>query len=187
MEFMNTLVGGRMNRSYNDTGDTVVFRQTWAEVGALFDYQAIKSDTFASALAGGQIGNWSPEFGVGNRETLYMETSYSTDAGDFCNEFWGVNVYGTAITEGTSQAPTCVASNSYTFPAYHNRQAYYGSGSTTGGGDYRLNSNSPAINFFPSGTNTLPYDLQGQIRNNSGWGSAGAYAQEIILTQVFGW
>jgi hypothetical protein len=186
MNYANTYVGGRLNRSYNETGDTTAFRQTWAEVGNIFDYQAIKSDTFASAQSGGTVGNWSPEFGVGNRETLYIETSYSTDSGDFCNEFWGVNVYGTTITEGTSQSPTCVATNSYTFPAYKSRQAYNGS-TGSGGGDYDLLSSSPAINFFPSGTNVLPYDLAGQLRNNSGWGSAGAYAQEKLLTTVFGW
>ena len=181
MNFMNTYVGGRLNRSYNETGDTPAFRQAWAEVGDIFDFQAIKSDTFASGLSGGQVGNWSATYGTGNRETLYMETAYSTDSGTFCNEFWGVNVYGTAITEGTTQSPTCVATNSYTFPAYVSRQAYNGSAGT-GGGNYHLNSNSPAVNFFPAGTCVLPYDISGQIRNCSGYGSAGAYEQAIIQT-----
>jgi hypothetical protein len=184
MDWGNVYVGGRLNRAYNETGNTVAFRQNWSEIGDIFDFQANKSDTFAGSPGGGQIGNWSVAYGTGARETLYMETSYSTDSGTFCNEFWGVNVYGTAITEGTAQSPTCVATNSYTFPAYVSRLAYNGSAGT-GGGNYHVNSNSPAINFFPAGTNFLPYDLSGQLRNNWGWGSAGAFDQSIVLPGVF--
>ncbi len=186
MYWNNTVVGGRTNRDYQDNGSTVLFRQTWSEVGNILDNAALKSDTFGTQ-AGGRVGNWSNAYGTGTRSNFFAGTAYSIDSGQFCNEFWGLNTYGGAITEGTTASPTCVATNTPNFPAYDNRAAYAGSGGTSGGGDYDLLSSSPAINFFPSGTNILPYDIAGQIRNNSGWGSAGAYAQEKLLTQVFGW
>jgi hypothetical protein len=70
---------------------------------------------------------------------------------------------------------------------YNNRSAWDGTLANTGYGDYRLNSPSPAINFILPTQAVLPYDFAGQLRNNSGWGSAGAYAQEMLLTPVFGW
>ena len=70
---------------------------------------------------------------------------------------------------------------------YTPRAGFTGSAGGSGNGNYNLLSNSPAINFFPSGTNILPYDIAGQVRNNSGWGSAGAYEQAKILTTVFAW
>lgn len=53
---------------------------------------------------------------------------------------------------------------------------------TNNGENYHLNSGSPAANFFAAGTNILPYDISGQIRNNVGYGSAGAFEQAIVQT-----
>lgn len=64
------------------------------------------------------------------------------------------------------------------------------SGSSTGDAcSNNCASYTPAAGDFIilKGGTTWPYDIAGQIRNNSGWGSAGAFAQEKLLTPVFGW
>ena len=185
MSWNNTLVGGRINRAYNETGTTTYLRQAWAEVGNILDFNAIKSDTFGTPSAA-RVGNWYELYGSGNRSDAYLDSSFTTDAGQFCNEFWGLNSYGGTITGGGTQPPTC-STNAYTVAAFKNRQSYIGSGAGAGGGDYHLKSNSVAVNLFASMSQTLPYDISGQLRNNSGWGSAGAYEQAIVMTPVFGW
>jgi hypothetical protein len=184
----NVLVGGRMNRSYNETGSTALFRQAWSLVGNIMDQRAIKSDTFTTAN-GARVGNWSELYASGDRSNLFVEPSGGTTgwaaSGSFCNEFAGINTYDTTLTGG--QPPACNTNTTINYPRYKNRSAYDGTNGNSGGGDYDLLSNSPAINFFPTGTQILPYHLAGQIRNNSGWGSAGAYEQAKILTPVFGW
>jgi hypothetical protein len=152
------------------------------------DQRAIKSDTFTTAN-GARVGNWSELYASGDRSNLFVEPSGGTTgwaaSGSFCNEFAGINTYDTTLTGG--QPPACNTNTTINYPRYKNRSAYDGTNGNSGGGDYDLLSNSPAINFFPTGTQILPYHLAGQIRNNSGWGSAGAYEQAKILTPVFGW
>jgi hypothetical protein len=187
MLWNTTAAGGRINRDYNDgsggVDTTVAYYPGFSELSNIFDYNAIKSDTFPTGSAN-RVGNWFGVYSAGSRGNFYLESSYSTDSGQFCNEFWGINTYGTTITAGATQPPDC-STNSYTYIGYHNRQSFIGGGATSGNGDYRLLSSSPAVNLIKSGTNTLPYDLAGQIRNNSGWGSPGAFEQAIGLSGVF--
>lgn len=183
----NVMVGARLNRDYQDTGTSTLLRQTWAEIGNILDDVAIKADTFTGGTGANAVrtGNWGGLYGVGNRSNVYASTAYNSVAGTFCNEFFGLHSNAPAVTSGATQPPTCSTNAAANYPQYNNRKA--GSGSAgAGNGDYRLKSNSPAINLFPATSQILPYDLAGQVRNNSGWGSAGAYEQAIVLTPVFG-
>src|ERR1035437_905520 len=181
MIWNNTIAGGRMNRAYNETNSTVLLRQGWSEVGNLMNVVAIKSDTFNGTRQGGRVGNWAELYGSGNHSDLYVEATGFAATGVFCNEFVGVNTSYPSVSADSTQPLTCATSNTYTYPSFKNYQAGTASGAGSGGGDYDLLSNSPAVNFFPAGTNVLPYDLAGQVRNNSGWGSAGAFEQAKIL------
>ena len=66
-------------------------------------------------------------------------------------------------------------------------ESHGGGDSGTGNGNYHLLSTSIGVNMVPSAMAPLPYDLDGQIRNNSGWGSTGAYEQAVGMIQVFAW
>ena len=188
MIWNNTIVGSRMNRSYNDTGTSTLLRQTWSLVGNLMDQRAIKSDTLVTANAA-RVGNWAELYATGDRSNLFAEVSTGSPgwaaSGTFCNEFAGVNTVDGAGAGG--QPPTCATTATVNLFSYKNRLAFDGTNGSTGGGDYHLLSNSPAINFFPAGTNNMPYDGSGQVRCNDGHGSAGFYEQCIGRTPVFGW
>ena len=202
--WLNTMIGGPLNYAYNSgtgaaSGMIPLLRNQWSTIGNLMEQRAIKSDTYTGygGAAGAMVGNWGALFGTGQRSNGWTELSVGSPGfpavGNFCNEFAGIYTSDTAINTSTSPAG-CATRATINYWSYNNRQAFNGTTGTSGGGDYRLLSNSPATNFFPSnvvypggGSNVLPYDLKGQIRDNSGWGSAGAYEQAIIMTQVFGW
>ena len=99
-------------------------------------------------------------------------------------EFTGIYSYAPAPTCGATN-PCISSTNAITVPKWVNRAAYDGSTTGAGNGNYRLYSSSPASNMLPCQGGALPYDLDGQIRNASCWGAAGAY--EIATnTQVMG-
>jgi hypothetical protein len=195
MYWHDVLVGGRTNRSYNDTGAAPVFRKLWHEVGGIRDQEAIKSDIFGTQNPN-RTGNWAMLYGVGRRSMMNVGASGGATgwagAQTFNLEFPGPGSYNPSGCSENSGSGVLCSTNAINggpsyFVNYVNRNAYDGGTAGTGNGDYRLKSNSPAINFIPSGGAVLPYDLAGQIRNNSGWGSAGSYEQAIVMTQVFGW
>lgn len=196
MLWHNVIVGGRMNRGYNDSGTLALFRTAWSEVGDLRDLDAIKSDTFGTQSAN-RVGNWAVMYGVGRRSVATAELSGGTTGwtgtASFRNEFPGVFVYepawgGTNANGTSTTSPIASAVNTtINFFTYNNRLAFDGTSANAGYGDYRLKSSSNVVNFIPSGQGVLPFDFAGQLRNNSGLGSAGAYEQAIIATQTFGW
>ena len=185
----NTLTGQRINRNYNETGSSPLYRYLWQEVGQLYESTAIKSDTFSTANAG-RVGNWAGEYSVGYWGDFDAETGTVSNpvgvANQFQAEFNGIqNAF--RIPNSNAQQSGEPPSNSALMTAvgyvnYVSRASWDGTSVGAGNGNYRLKSNSPAAHMM---TNcVLPYDLDGQVRNCSGWGSAGAYEQARLLTGV---
>lgn len=183
MMWHNTITGGRINRCYNDSGSTPYFRTLWSEIGGIHDQEAFKSDTWTTANAA-RVGNWACQYGVGRRGMVNVEATGWAATGTFQLEFGGISSYNPAVTNAVS--PVSTQTNAATFPQYVNRASFETTGtSTSGGGDYRLKSNSPAVRMIPQTMAVLPYDLDGNPRNLAGQGSAGPYEQAISLTPVF--
>lgn len=188
----NVLVGGRMNASYDDSGDTPLIKTDWASVGNLMDQDAIKTDTFNGTPSGARIGNWEPLYGVGRRFSMTQEPGQGTWAAspNFRFEFPGLTVYegpwaGTnanGTSTGNPIAGTAVSNTNYF--NYNNRSAFDGTSAGTGYGDYRLLTSSRANSLVTAGQQVLPYDFAGIPRDNRGLGAIGAYEQ-TILPQVF--
>ena len=194
MLWQNTLTGQRINRCYNDNGSTPYFRYLWQEIGQLYEASAMKSDTFVTANAA-RVGNWACEYGVGYYGQADMEVGFNSttpvgSSADFKPEFTGLNSYFTIPNTNAQQAlepvgPTSSgtsAFNALTLARFVSRASWNGNAIGAGNGNYRINSNSAAAHLIPSGGCVVPYDLDGHIRNCSGWGAAGAY--EIPQTGV---
>jgi hypothetical protein len=187
MQWGNTYTGQRINRNYNDSGSAAYLRYLWQEVGQLYDSTAIKSDTFTTGNAA-RVGNWAGEYSVGYWGSFDAETNNVGVNNQFQVEFSGIN-NGFRIpnsnAQQTNEPPDDGAlATALGFVSYVNRQSWNGTTVGAGNGNYRLNSNSPAAHMIQHGGCVLPYDLDGQIRNCSGWGSAGAYEQARLLTGV---
>jgi hypothetical protein len=91
-----------------------------------------------------------------------------------------------ALRTGGSAGQWGSTTNSELYILYNNPSAYDRIMAKAGMGDRCLRSSSPVgINMVPSTFGVLPYDLAGQTSDDSGCGSAGAYAQEMLLAQVF--
>jgi len=170
----NTLVGGRINRGYNDTGVTSLLRNLWSEVGELRDVQAIKTDTFATESAN-RTGNWSVLYGVGSRGKYVVEASAGTPGfgatGAFQDEFDGINSYAPAKNGGTN--PITSATNVVDIANFQSRKAFDGTNANAGMGDYNIGPSSPVRSLIRSGGSVLPFDLFGKARANDGTGAAG--------------
>ncbi len=177
MLWHNTVVGGRVNRCYNDNGTVVRLRNLWSEAGEVRDQEAIKADTFAPANAA-RIGNWSCLYGVGRRKVLNTELTGLAASGSFQMEFGGLGSYNPAIT---GSQPPASGTNAAGFPQFVARASYDGASAGAGNGDYRLMSNSPAVRM---GGGVLPYDLNGVARRAMN-GSGGAFEQATLHTPVF--
>jgi hypothetical protein len=196
MLWYNTMSGQRINRCYDDSGLTPYFRYLWQEIGQAYEASAIKTDTFVTANAG-RVGNWACIYGVGFYGIADMEVGYNSttpvgSGADYKPEFTGLMSYFAVPNVNVQHAnqppgPTSNAALSFrllTTGAFVNRQSWNGNAIGTGNGNYRLNSNSAAAHLMQSGGCVLPYDLDGQVRNCSGYGSAGAYEQARLLTGV---
>jgi len=167
----NTLVGGRINRGYNDTGSSSLLRTLWSEVGNLIEKEALKSDTFPTADAA-RTGNWPVLYGVGRRGCMNVEATPLAASGQFQLEFDGINSYAPAKNGGTN--PITSATNPIAFSGLLGRLAWNGSTANVGSGDYRMQPHSLLRNLIPSGGAVLPYDIFGVPRKNDGTGAAGA-------------
>jgi len=168
----NTLVGGRINRGYNDTGSSSLLRTLWSEVGNMTEKEAIKSDTFPTADAA-RTGNWPVLYGVGRRGCLNVEATPLAASGQFQLEFDGISSYAPAKNGGSN--PITSATNPIAFSGLLGRLAWNGGTANVGGGDYRIQPHSLLRNLIPSGGAVLPYDIFGVPRKNDGTGAAGAY------------
>nr|MDA8174517.1 hypothetical protein [Nitrospiraceae bacterium] len=83
----------------------------------------------------------------------------------------------------------------YNFSAMHpgnwydfvNRQAWDGTSTYNGDGDYHLTFGSPSVDLVPASGAVLPFDIDGNTRFNDGHGSAGAYEKrpDTVAGAVF--
>ncbi len=192
--YRNTFSGQRINRCYNDSGSTLVLHTLWSEVGQLYDGSALKSDTFNTPPGdAGRVGNWACMWGAGWRDNTSPESATSgTPVGTpgFQPEFGGIHSYylpvrASADAQATAQPPTSTQYKETTWMGFVDRSGYDGVSIGDGNGDYRLKSTSGARNMVSPGGCVLPYDLDGHVCNNSGYGSSGAYEQARVLTPVF--
>lgn len=198
MYWHNVNVGCRINRAYNDGNVNAalpIFRKAWSERYDIRDQEAIKADIFGTTNAN-RTGNWAMLYGVGRVGAVNVNAFGGTTgwagAQTFLLEFPGPYSYQPgSCSENVGSGVLCntntINSGNGYFLFYKNRNAYDGTNPGTGNGDYRLLSNSPAVNIVPGSFSALPYDIAGQLRNLSGYGSPGPYEQQILLTQVFGW
>ena len=172
----NTMIGARIDQLYNYTGSPSpgpLFMTSPSYFGNIWDnynYNGDNSTPTSAAHTGAMVIDYS----IGQFANLKAQTQ----SAGFQGVFVGTGSIFGGVTPSTTAKPQFVSDNSY-------NDGLGGNG--TGNGNYHLNSNSPANNLILRGTAVLPYDISGQIRNNSGWGSAGTYEQAIIQTQVFGW
>ena len=77
----NAFLGNRCLTAYDDTGTTPHWRVLWSMKNNLWDWKAIKSDTFVTA-SGARTGNWAVVYGAGCVGELSpgMTNRYSTPA-----------------------------------------------------------------------------------------------------------
>lgn len=125
--------------------------------GNIFGGYYNKSDLYGTANAN-RIGNWWEHFGT----LCYANVIRYTD---IANDFDGIG------TLAAPQDPLFVDDRSgHSSGTYH-----YNANSGTGGGDYRLQTGSPAIGILPANTRHTITDLNGVIVPNDGTADAGAY------------
>jgi len=167
----NVVVGARTSLAYNEVGATLAVRLGWSVKNNIFDDVNIKSDTFPTADTA-RVGNWSALYGCGCSGNLHAETALGVGApGAFLFEMPGVKSYQPVA----SGQPPAGSTNVIEFIGYVDRKSYNGSTSDTGGGNYRLTSESPAIALQRD--YLLPFGLDGVLRNADD--ASGAYGQGV--------
>ena len=152
--WQNTLAGQRMNCAYNDIGNNAYPRLNWSLKQNVMSKHACKADLFdhpPEGKDGRRIGNWPVLFGVGATGNIYAETAGITASGSFLSEFVGLSSFQPVGTTPSGnwiqfQSPAC----------------FDGVKLGTGGGDYHLQTTSPAFNLGRE--LLLPYDLDGHFR-----------------------
>ena len=183
MLWHNTLVGGRINRCYNDSG-LFKLRTLWSEIGQLYDWSAIKSDTFSSDAS--RSGNWACLYSVGyrsNADGQVLLNQYNPEFAGLYSKY--PSIATTKDAQAISQPPTSLSAiNSPTWQGFVDRQSWNGTSAGSGNGNYSLTSGSNALNLIPAGKSVLPYDIDGNPRDNSGFGAAGAYEYIPPVTDI---
>lgn len=154
----NTLVGQRVLLAYNDTGTNRVLHEQWSVKGNIFDDANIKMDTFGTPNAN-RTGGWEQLWGVNWSDNWAMETGSIAPA-PFYNEFVGINSY---FFLDPTPSDTL---------KFINRMAADGTNGFAGGGDYRLQTNSP-LWLHGARVQPLKWDLAGELRGTNG--PPGAY------------
>ncbi len=189
----NSVVGQRINRCYNDQGSAAYLRTGWSEIGMLYESAAIKADTFGTPNAA-RIGNWTCEYGAGSRDSIDGEIGTSGTPvgvnGTFQGEFTGLDSYfistaadGTPNTQTSTEPPSnSAAMHAGNWYDFVNRQAWDGTSTHSGDGDYHLTFGSPSVDLVPISGAVLPFDIDGNTRFNDGHGSAGAYEKKPDTT-----
>ena len=156
----NTIVGGRANLGYNDTGTSPIERWGWSLKANLFDVQCIKADTFNDGTGSqnaARVGNWPFMYGVGASGNINGDYNGYSASASFCWEFLGLK----SDQQPTTGSPPSCTTRANTYPQYTNRQSYNGTGGTgAGGGDYHIAGTSPAASLQRDWV--LRYDLAGR-------------------------
>lgn len=170
----NVTVGQRVNIAYDEvdtaSGGGLIYRRGWSIKNNICDDWNIKSDTFAGSgyvADGAKVGNWAALFGCGMSGNLDVEATGIGAAGSFLFEFPGLHA---DQPPGTGSPPSC-ATRPITYPMFTSRQSFDGTNPGAGGGDYSLQTGSPAVGL-PSDW-LLAYDLAGTARWSGD--AAGAY------------
>jgi len=148
----NSFIGQRCNLAYNDSGVTKTPHDLWTVKNNIFEYYANKGDLFTGNS--NTIGNWPIAFGVDHSGNCVRR-------GAFLQEFQGIK----SVT-GSQANPLILG--------YVNDLS-----NSTGGGDYKLIKESPAINL--SYNYILSYDINGSSRLFGG--SSGVYESHINMVR----
>lgn len=168
----NTMMGARIDQMYNYTGvNAPLYFWNLQYALNIFENYNYNGDTSAPADAT-HYGNMAVDYAVSHTSNYKFSSQSNTWPG-FQGVFLGL------------YTPPIGGTLGFVNDASFNDVS--GGGSGLGNGNYRLKSTSSARNLANAAACVLPYDFQGQLRNCSGLGSAGAYEQAIVLTQVFGW
>jgi hypothetical protein len=173
----NTLVGQRFNWFYNDhSPGGAQYRVLSRAHGNFISNINIKTDDFTGSGggAGDRIGNWSDYHGVGHDGNFLPENVGIGSSGQFIPRFTGMKTYQMQSVG----SPV----NSIAFNKFVTYGAYDGAAAGSGNGDYRLQSDAPAMTFGQVGDVLLPYDIDGRPRSTTS--PAGAYAEEYTPPSV---
>lgn len=172
----NTLVGNRINEGYNDNGTTAPTRTLWSDLNNLWSERATKHDTFTGAGGANAVRTnaWAVLYGVGTRGTMNVEETGQTAAGSFMQEWAGLWCDQIA----TSLQPPSGTARAMNYAKWVNRAAATTAttGDAAGGGNYRLQSSSPAHTVLQTKW-VLPYDIEGNARGEMD--PPGAYASAV--------
>ena len=164
----NSIIGQRLNMAYNDYALNDIgpaYRKSWSVKNNIFDdYNSVTDiDAHGGTPNASRYGNHSVIHGAGFSGDVFLER---TGAGGYTNKFSGLNsVLGSSLN-----------------PQYVNDKSVLGSG--IGNGDYHLTASSPALNLISSGQALLPYDIDGDLRHDNGFGASGAYEWDIVAPTV---
>lgn len=114
-----------------------------------------------------RIRNWPVVYGVNSTGNVWAETAGIGAATDFMPNFTGLKCQPpTVFSEPPKSLP-----NTITYLKFVNRRSFNGTTTGTGGGDYHLQPDSPAVGNTIDWV--LPYGLDGKPRKPNG--AAGAY------------
>ena len=149
--FWNNLVeGGRIADLLSDSGSVNIPRINISLAGNIWAYPGQKSEVDTPADAN-RVGSWTGLNMVGGRGNFYIRNNVTGSATDFRPEFAGLDTYD----------PNYTNVNNYVL--FVDRQAGIATSGTLGGGNYRLQTASPA--FQVTGGWVLPFDIDGYARS----------------------
>lgn len=158
-----------------------IYFPNWHEFGNIWDNWNYNGDASSGGSNAAWYGNMSIDYGLG----FSSNVKRSTQTASYQGVFTGLNTLYNPTACGSGSVACWFVTNAAFSNTSGTNNGNGGSGS--GNGDYHLTSVAGVVDFIPHGQMVIPYDLDGQIRNNSGWGSAGPYEQAIILTPAIGW
>ena len=163
----NISVGRSCALAFNNSITGYCQRMFWSLKNNLFDKLDIKTDT-GDNPTGTRIGDWSENFGVGYSGNFNANANGIGNTGSINPEFLGLGSFQPAI--GGSPAG---------FFRFNDNEAYNGTTSGTGLGNYQLTPASPV--FRLTNEFILPFDLAGNPRQSAN--VAGVYASPMPLPQ----
>jgi len=164
---------GKNNMFYNDQGTLPVYKDHISVKNNLFSNLNIKTDTFGTAN-GNRTGNWTCMHGVGWEGNIFAEISGVGSATNFPLIFPGLH----------SIMNTNVADTGYF--KFYDDGSMVGQIMQSGTGNYKLNSDSPAINIIKK--QLLPVDIELFSRTSTS-DAAGMYSasyNSVVVTTISG-